>query len=102
VLGAPAAGVGGVHPDDRDTLSLTITQYVASSCQPLGVVVAIVPREAPVLAAATKLFAALPMGCPVLLKTAPQAPFSAYLLAQALSDAGYGRGSPRSCRGDAT
>jgi acyl-CoA reductase-like NAD-dependent aldehyde dehydrogenase len=41
-----------------------------------------------VLAAATKLFAALLMGCRVLLKTAPQTPFSAYLLAQALSDAG--------------
>jgi acyl-CoA reductase-like NAD-dependent aldehyde dehydrogenase len=56
--------------------------------EPVGVVVVIVPREAPVLAAATKLFAALQMGCPVLLKTAPQTPFSAYLLAQALSDAG--------------
>jgi aldehyde dehydrogenase (NAD+) len=56
--------------------------------EPLGVVVAIVPREAPVLAAATKLFAALLMGCPVLLKTAPQSPFSAYLLGHALSDAG--------------
>jgi aldehyde dehydrogenase (NAD+) len=51
-------------------------------------VVAIVPREAPVLAAATKLFAALLMRCTVLLKTAPQNPFSAYLLAHALSDAG--------------
>jgi betaine-aldehyde dehydrogenase len=56
--------------------------------EPLGVVVGIVPWEAPVLAAATKLFPALLMGCPVLLKTAPQTPFSAYLLAQALSDAG--------------
>jgi hypothetical protein len=56
--------------------------------EPLGVVVAIVPWKAPVLAAATELFPALLMGCPVLLKTAPQTPFSAYLLAQALSDAG--------------
>jgi acyl-CoA reductase-like NAD-dependent aldehyde dehydrogenase len=55
-----------------------------------------------VLAAATKLFAALLMGCRVLLKTAPQTPFSAHLLAQALRDAGYRRGSSRSCRGDAT
>ena len=56
--------------------------------EPLGVVVGIVPWEAPVLAAATKLLPSLLMGCPVLLKTAPQTPFSAYLLAQALSDAG--------------
>jgi len=36
--------------------------------EPLGVVAAIVPWNAPVLAAATKLFPSLLMGCPTVLK----------------------------------
>ena len=65
-----------------------LTGQVRVLREPLGVVAAIVPWNAPILAAATKLFPSLLMGCPTVLKTAPQAPFSAYLLAQALGDAG--------------
>ncbi|MUL64554.1 hypothetical protein BOO86_08785 [Mycobacterium sp. CBMA 234] len=65
-----------------------ITGHVKVMREPLGVVAAIVPWNAPILAAAAKLFPALLMGCPTVLKTSPQAPFSAYLLAQALGDSG--------------
>ncbi|MGB8404302.1 MAG: aldehyde dehydrogenase family protein [Mycobacterium sp.] len=69
-----------------------ITGKVRVLREPLGVVAAIVPWNAPVLAAAAKLFPALLMGCPTVLKTSPQTPFSAYLLAQSLGDAGIPAG----------
>jgi aldehyde dehydrogenase (NAD+) len=56
--------------------------------EPRGVVAAIVPWNAPVMAAATKIFPALLMGCSTVLKTAPESPFSAHLLAEALVEAG--------------
>ena len=60
--------------------------------EPIGVAAAIISWEAPLLTAATKLFPSLLMGCPMVLKTSPQTPFSAYLLAQAISDAGLPEG----------
>ncbi|MDQ1518612.1 MAG: hypothetical protein QOE80_4442, partial [Actinomycetota bacterium] len=51
--------------------------------EPLGVVAGIVPWNAPVMAALTKILPALLMGCPILLKPAPESPLSAYLLAEA-------------------
>ena len=56
--------------------------------EPRGVVAAIVPWNAPVMAAATKIFPALLMGCSMVLKTASESPFSAHLLAEALVEAG--------------
>lgn len=78
--------------DAREVVSSETRQGIAGRVkvlrEPLGVVAAIVPWNAPILAAAAKLFPPLLMGCPTVLKTSPQAPFSAYLLAQALGDAG--------------
>ena len=56
--------------------------------EPLGVVAGIVPWNAPVMAALTKVLPALLMGCPILLKPAPESPLSAYLLADAFEEAG--------------
>lgn len=58
------------------------------SREPYGVVAGILPWDAPVLAAAKKIFPALLMGCSMVLKTAPESPFSAHLLAEALVEGG--------------
>jgi betaine-aldehyde dehydrogenase len=55
--------------------------------EPLGVVAAVVPWNAPLMVAVTKLFPALLMGNAVVLKTAPESPLSAYLLAEAFLEA---------------
>ncbi|HTK60864.1 MAG TPA: aldehyde dehydrogenase family protein [Pseudonocardia sp.] len=56
--------------------------------EPLGVAAAVVPWNAPLMVAVTKIFPALLMGCPMVLKTAPESPLSAYLLAEAFDEAG--------------
>ena len=55
--------------------------------EPLGVVAGIVPWNAPVMAALTKILPSLLMGCPIVLKPAPESPLSAYLLAEAFDEA---------------
>ncbi len=55
--------------------------------EPIGVVAAVVPWNAPVMVAVTKIFPALLMGCSMVLKTAPESPLSAYLLAEAFIEA---------------
>ncbi len=56
--------------------------------EPVGVVGAIVPWNAPVTLAAWKLAPALAAGCTVVLKPPPEAPLSNYVLAEALAAAG--------------
>jgi betaine-aldehyde dehydrogenase len=56
--------------------------------EPFGLIAAIVPWYAPVMAAAAKVFPALLMGCSMVLKTATESPFSAHLLAESLVKAG--------------
>jgi aldehyde dehydrogenase (NAD+) len=55
---------------------------------PVGVVGAIVPWNAPLFIAALKLAPALVAGCTVVLKPAPEAPLSAYVLAEAAAEIG--------------
>jgi betaine-aldehyde dehydrogenase len=55
--------------------------------EPLGVAAGVVPWNAPLMVAVTKLFPSLLMGCPMVLKTAPESPLSAYLLAEAIEAA---------------
>jgi aldehyde dehydrogenase (NAD+) len=55
---------------------------------PVGVVGAIVPWNAPLFTAALKLAPALLAGCPVILKPSPEAPLSAFVLAEAAAEAG--------------
>ncbi len=56
--------------------------------EPVGVVAAIVPWNAPVTLAAWKAAPALAAGCTVVLKPPPEAPLSNYVLAEALDEAG--------------
>ncbi|HSA49139.1 MAG TPA: aldehyde dehydrogenase [Yinghuangia sp.] len=60
--------------------------------EPVGVVGAIVAWNAPVTLAAWKVAPALAAGCTVVVKPAPEAPLSNYILAEALSDAGVPAG----------
>ncbi|CAO5154270.1 Geranial dehydrogenase [Frankia sp. AiPs1] len=60
--------------------------------EPVGVVAAIVPWNAPVTLAAWKIAPALAAGCTVVLKPPPEAPLSNYLLAEALAEAGVPAG----------
>lgn len=56
--------------------------------EPVGVVAAIVPWNAPPMAIATKCAPALLAGCTMIVKASPEAPGAAYLIAQACERAG--------------
>jgi aldehyde dehydrogenase (NAD+) len=56
--------------------------------EPVGVTAAVTPWNSPVMVAVTKLFPALLMGCPVVLKPAPESPLSGYVIADAVAAAG--------------
>ncbi len=56
--------------------------------EPVGVVGAIVPWNAPVTLAAWKIAPALAAGCTVVLKPPPESPLSNFVLAEALEEAG--------------
>lgn len=56
--------------------------------QPVGVVAAIVPWNAPLILMTIKVAPALLAGCTVVLKAAPEAPIEAYILAQIVAAAG--------------
>jgi acyl-CoA reductase-like NAD-dependent aldehyde dehydrogenase len=60
--------------------------------EPVGVVAAIVPWNAPVTLAAWKIAPALASGCTVVLKPPPEAPLSNFVLAEALDAAGLPAG----------
>jgi aldehyde dehydrogenase (NAD+) len=61
--------------------------------EPVGVVGAIVPWNAPVTIASWKVSAALAAGCTVVLKPPPEAPLSGYVLAECLHEAGLPPGA---------
>lgn len=56
--------------------------------EPVGVVAAITPWNAPVTLAAWKTAPSLAAGCPVVIKPPPEAPLSTFILAEALAEAG--------------
>ncbi len=60
--------------------------------EPCGVVAAIVPWNVPLFVTLTKLMPALAAGCTVVLKPPPETPLYAYLLAEALDEAGIPKG----------
>jgi aldehyde dehydrogenase (NAD+) len=60
--------------------------------EPVGVTAAVTPWNSPVMVAVTKLFPSLLMGCPVVLKPAPESPLSGYVLAEAVAAAGLPEG----------
>jgi aldehyde dehydrogenase (NAD+) len=60
--------------------------------EPVGVVAAVIPWNAPVTTAAGKLAPALAAGCTVILKPAPDAPLGTMILAEAIEAAGLPEG----------
>ena len=60
--------------------------------EPVGVVAAIVPWNAPVTLTAWKVAPALAAGCTVVVKPPPEAPLSNYVIAEALHEAGVPAG----------
>ena len=57
--------------------------------EPVGVVAAIAPWNAPLASMMTKIGPALVAGCTVVMKPAPQTPVEAYLIAQCADEAGF-------------
>jgi aldehyde dehydrogenase (NAD+) len=70
--------------------------------EPIGVVAAIVPWNAPQALTAVKLAPALLAGCTVVLKPAPETTLDAFLLADILHDVGLPAGVVNVVPGDAT
>ncbi|KAF0963162.1 Geranial dehydrogenase [Rhodococcus sp. T7] len=60
--------------------------------EPIGVVAAVVPWNAPLSVAMLKLVPALLAGCTVILKPSPEAPLSFYFLAEMVQAAGFPAG----------
>jgi acyl-CoA reductase-like NAD-dependent aldehyde dehydrogenase len=60
--------------------------------EPVGVVAAIIPWNSPLTLSAWKVAPALAAGCAVVVKPAPEAPLSNFILAEALEEAGVPRG----------
>lgn len=56
---------------------------------PVGVCAAIIPWNVPLYIAAMKLGPALSAGCTVVVKAAPETPYDALMLAEAVDEAGY-------------
>jgi acyl-CoA reductase-like NAD-dependent aldehyde dehydrogenase len=84
------AEIGETYPFSSLRRSATGTALVLR--EPVGVVAAIVPWNAPQMTMALKLVPALLAGCTVVLKTAPETPLDAYLLAEMLQEAGLPEG----------
>lgn len=61
--------------------------------EPVGVVAAIAPWNAPFGIMANKVFYALVAGCPVIMKPSPETPLEAYILAEAAEAAGLPAGT---------
>jgi len=55
--------------------------------EPLGVTAAVTPWNAPLMVVLSKVLPSLLMGCPIVVKPAPESPISPYLLAEAAIDA---------------
>jgi aldehyde dehydrogenase (NAD+) len=60
--------------------------------EPVGVVAAIVPWNVPLFTIMLKLGPALAAGCTIVIKPAPETPLDAYILAEAVQQAGFPEG----------
>jgi aldehyde dehydrogenase (NAD+) len=61
--------------------------------EPIGVTAGVTPWNGPLLVALHKIFPALLMGCPMVVKLAPEAPLSSYVLAESFATAGLPAGT---------
>jgi aldehyde dehydrogenase (NAD+) len=60
--------------------------------EPIGVTAGVTPWNSPVMVELSKLFPSLLMGCPIVLKPAPESPLSAYPIGEAVLAAGLPEG----------
>jgi betaine-aldehyde dehydrogenase len=60
--------------------------------EPIGVVAAVIPWNGPFVLLTSKLLPALLTGCAIIIKPAPESPLSAYIVAEALAQAGLPSG----------
>jgi len=67
--------------------------YALVTQEPVGVVAAIVPWNAPIFLATIKVAAALAAGCTVVLKPAPETPLDAYIFGECAEAAGLPAGT---------
>jgi aldehyde dehydrogenase (NAD+) len=79
--------IGGDFPWEQTRTGLLGNEVLVRQL-PVGVVAAIVPWNAPLFTAALKLAPALTAGCTVVLKPSPDAPLTAFALAEAAVEAG--------------
>lgn len=79
------------YPFEREVVAGDRTGLVTN--EPVGVVGAIVPWNAPVTIASWKVAPALAAGCTVVLKPPTEAPLSNFVLAEALHEAGVPEGA---------
>lgn len=75
--------------DPRDRLDGGVTRVVQ---EPVGVVGAITPWNAPLVLLTYKVSAALAAGCTMVAKPSPETPLEAYILAECIEKAGLPRG----------
>jgi aldehyde dehydrogenase (NAD+) len=75
--------------DDRRRDSGGLARVVR---EPVGVVAAITPWNAPLVLLCYKVAAALAAGCTIVSKPAPETPMDAYILAECIEEAGLPRG----------
>jgi len=97
-----AAGCGMIASYYADLAEKTVVEDVRPTMsggkgivvrEPVGVVAAVVPWNAPVFLAMVKLAPALAMGCTVVIKPAPETPLDAYILAECVEAAGLPPGT---------
>jgi betaine-aldehyde dehydrogenase len=60
--------------------------------EPVGVVAGVTPWNSPIAVELSKILPSLLMGCPIVVKPAPESPLSAYLIGEAAIDAGLPEG----------
>ena len=73
------------HPADGGAIGLLVRE-------PVGVVAAIIPWNAPIITIAYKIAPALLAGCTVVLKASPEAPGTAYIMAEIAESVGLPAG----------
>lgn len=73
------------HPADGGEVGLLVRE-------PVGVVAAIIPWNAPIITIAYKIAPALLAGCTVILKASPEAPSTAYIMAEIAESVGLPAG----------